>query len=145
MNWAELLPQLFELVLFPLLGGLTTYLIILIRKKGQEISSKMEDSKKKEYVNMLANTIADCVSATSQTYVDSLKAQGKFDGEAQKVAFEMSYTVVFDILTDDAKEYLGKIYGDLSAYVTQKIEAQVKADKKPAAAGSTDSSATPVE
>ena len=48
----------------------------------------------------------------------------------------MSYTAVFNILTEDAKDYLSELYGDLGAYVTQKIEAQVKADKKiePAAA-----------
>ena len=32
--------------------------------------------------NRLHETIADCVSATTQTYVDSLKKQGKFDAEA---------------------------------------------------------------
>ena len=138
MDWMIILSQLFELVLIPLLGGLATFLIILIRKKGEEISAKLDDDRKKEYVQLLTETITNCVSATSQTYVDSLKAQGKFDAEAQKVAFEKTYTAVFAILTDDAKVYLGKIYGDLHTYITQRIEAQVNANKgkTPAAAGS---------
>ena len=106
MDWMIILSQLFELVLIPLLGGLATFLIILIRKKGEEISAKLDDDRKKEYVQLLTETITNCVSATSQTYVDSLKAQGKFDAEAQKVAFEKTYTAVFAILTDDAKVYL---------------------------------------
>lgn len=134
MDWMEILTQLFQLVLFPLLSGLTAFLIVFFRKKGQEIAAKMEDERKKEYINMLTETITDCVSATSQTYVESLKAQGKFDAEAQKIAFKKSYDAVFAILTDDAKDYLSMVYGDLSAFVTQKIEAAVKADKKPAAA-----------
>ena len=37
---------------------------------------------------MLSQTITDCVLATNQTYVDTLKAQGSFDAEAQKIAFD---------------------------------------------------------
>ena len=129
MDWTTMLAQLFELVLFPMILGLGSYLIILLRKKSQEISNSMDDATKKKYVEMLAETISDCVSATTQTYVESLKAQGKFDAEAQKEAFKMSYTAVFEILSEDAKVYLSNIYGDLSVYVTQKIEAQVKASK----------------
>lgn len=130
MEWMEILAQLFEIVLIPLLGAVATFLIVLIRRKGQEIANKTNNEIEKKYVNMLTETIADCVSATTQTYVDSLKAQGKFDAEAQKIAFQMSYTAVFNVLTEDAKDYLGELYGDLGAYVTQKIEAQVQADKK---------------
>ena len=33
------------------------------------------------------------------------------------------------VLTEDAKKYLAQIYGDLNAYITNKIEAEVKAQK----------------
>ena len=33
-------------------------------------------------MNMLKKTISDCVIATNQTYVESLKTQGKFDANA---------------------------------------------------------------
>ena len=79
---------------------------------------------------MLSNTICECVIATNQTYVDSLKAQGKFDIEAQKKAFEMTYNSVINILTDDAKLYLTNIYGDLNTYITNMIEAEVNKNKK---------------
>ena len=36
---------------------------------------------------MLSETITKCVVATNQTYVETLKKQGKFDKEAQKIAF----------------------------------------------------------
>lgn len=140
MEWMEILTQLFEIVLLPLLGAVAAFLVVLIKKKGDQIANKTNDEIEQKYIKMLTETIADCVSATTQTYVDSLKKQGKFDAEAQKVAFQMSYTAVFNVLTEDAKDYLSELYGDLGAYVTQKIEAQVQADKKitpiePAAAG----------
>jgi hypothetical protein len=34
-----------------------------------------------------------------------------------------------NVLTDDAKEYLSEAYGDLNAYITQKIEAEVAFNK----------------
>jgi hypothetical protein len=130
MEWMDILTKLFEMVLLPLVGAVAAFLVVLIRRKGAQIAAETDDITKQKYINMLTETIADCVAATTQTYVDSLKAQGKFDAEAQKVAFNMSYTAVFNVLTEDAKDYLGELYGDLGAYVTQKIEAQVKADKK---------------
>lgn len=33
------------------------------------------------------------------------------------------------ILTDDAKDYLAEIYGDVAAYITNKIEAEVNISK----------------
>lgn len=130
MEWMEILAQLFEIVLLPLLGAVAAFLVVLIKKKGDQIANKTNNEIEQKYIKMLTETIADCVSATTQTYVDSLKKQGKFDAEAQKVAFQMSYTAVFNVLTEDAKDYLNELYGDLGAYVTQKIEAQVQADKK---------------
>jgi hypothetical protein len=72
---------------------------------------------------MIGETIVDCVLATNQTYVDSLKAQGAFDAEAQKVAFQKTYDMVIKFLTDEAKEYIAAVYGDVTEYLTSKIEA----------------------
>ena len=33
------------------------------------------------------------------------------------------------VLTDEAKKYLSAIYGDLTAYITNKIEAEVQLSK----------------
>ena len=38
----------------------------------------------------------------------------------------MTYNAVLNVLTDDAKDYLSAIYGDLGAYMTTKIEAEVQ-------------------
>lgn len=129
MEWMDILAQLFELVLIPLVGCLTTFAIVLIKNKAAEIASKTNDATKEKYIMMLSDTITKCVSATTQTYVDSLKKAGNFDAEAQKTAFQMSFDAVMAVLTDDAKEYLANIYGDLTAYITQAIEAEVKANK----------------
>jgi len=63
------------------------------------------------------------VIATNQTYVDTLKREGKFDGEAQKIAFQKTYDSVIAILSEDAKTYLNEAIGDLQAYIINQIEA----------------------
>lgn len=78
---------------------------------------------------MVADTIATCVVATNQTYVNSLKEKGEFGIEAQKEAFQKTLDAVLAILTEDAKEYLKVVYGDLNKYLTTQIEAMVNVNK----------------
>ena len=79
---------------------------------------------------MLTETICACVDETNQTYVDALKASGSFDVEAQKQAFMMCKDAVMKILSNEAKDYLASIYGDLDKFIESMIEAQVKQAKK---------------
>lgn len=129
MDWANVVKQIFELVVFPLLGIGTTYLIILINTKIKELKKQSDNDLEKKYLDMLNNTITDCVLATNQTYVNELKKQGKFDLDAQKIAFQKTYENVMALLTDEAKKYLTEALGDLQTYVNNKIEAEVLLNK----------------
>lgn len=121
----ELIAQIFEVCIIPLLGVLTAYVVKYINAKSAEIANTRKNENEKKYIQMLNDTITDCVIATTQTYVESLKKQGAFDLEAQKTAFTMTYQSVLSLLTDEAEEYLAEAVGDLSLYITQKIEAEV--------------------
>ena len=129
MDWANVVKQIFELVIFPLLGIGTTYLIVLINTKIKELTKQSDNDLEKKYLDMLNNTITDCVLATNQTYVNELKKQGKFDLDAQKIAFQKTYENVMALLTDEAKKYLTEALGDLETYVNNKIEAEVLLNK----------------
>ena len=125
----ELISQIMEIVVIPLLGIITTYIVKLVNVKINEISSTKHNELEQKYLNMLNETITKCVIATTQTYVDALKKQGAFDAEAQKVAFSMTYEAVVKLLTDEATEYLNEAVGDLNLYITQKIESEVNLNK----------------
>lgn len=129
MNWMEVVQQLFELVVYPVitLGGI--YLTFLIGVKIKELKQKTNNDTTKKYLDMLNSTITSAVLATTQTYVESLKKQGKFDEEAQKIAFKQTYEAVMKVLTDEAKKYLVESVGDLDAYITAKIESEVLISK----------------
>ena len=125
----ELLTQIFEVCILPLLGILTTFFVKWVNARIGEISDNRKNETEKKYLDMLNNTISDCVIATTQTYVNALKKQGAFDAEAQKVAFTMTYEAVIKLLTDEAQIYLNEAVGDLNLYITQKIESEVNLNK----------------
>ena len=130
MNYVEMLTQIFQVCIIPLLGILTTFLVQLIKTKQAELVSKTDSEINKKYMNMLTDTITKCVIATNQTYVDALKDQNAFTKEAQEEAFMKTSSAVLTILSEDAKEYLNETLGDLNAYITTQIEAQINAHKK---------------
>ena len=124
-----LLTQIMEVVVIPLLGILTAYVVKIVNAKLEEVSANRKNELEKKYIDMLNDTISDCVIATTQTYVESLKKQGSFNAEAQKKAFNQTYGAVMSILSEEAKKYLNEAIGDLNLYITQKIEAEVKINK----------------
>lgn len=128
---AQLVAQIFQICIIPLLGILTTFLITWIKSKKDALKQQTDSELAKKYLDMLDNTITDCVIAMNQTYVNSLKQQGKFDSEAQKKAFTDVYNKVIAILGQDAIEYLNSAIGDLNEYITSKIEKEVSANKIP--------------
>lgn len=129
MDWLELLYKIAEVCLIPLLGVLTAFFIKWLKAKEAELLVKVENDTADKYVSMVAQTITDCVIATNQTYVETLKKQGSFDTEAQKIAFQKTLDAVIAVLSDDAKAYLSELYGDATAYLTTRIEAEVNLQK----------------
>ena len=129
MEWLPLLYQILEVCIIPLLGILTAYFVKWVKVKSVEIQNKVENDTADKYIDMLDDTICACVIATTQTYVDALKKDNAFTKEAQQEAFNLTYNAVMAVLTDEAKKYLTSVYGDLTAYITNKIEAEVQINK----------------
>lgn len=129
MEWLPLLYQILEVCIIPLLGILTAYFVKWVNAKSAEIQHKVDNDTADKYIAMLDDTICACVIATTQTYVEALKKENAFTKEAQKEAFNLTFNAVMAVLTDEAKAYLSEIYGDLTAYITNKIEAEVSLNK----------------
>lgn len=125
----EIVIQIIQICVIPLLGILTKYLVDYLTAKRDEINSKTDNETAQKYTNMIYQTVVDCVIATNQTYVDSLKKSGSFDEAAQKEAFNRTMNAIMTILSDDAKEYITEATGDLNTYLTQLIEAEVNKHK----------------
>lgn len=126
----EIIIQIFQLCIIPLLGILTKYLVDYLNAKRDELNAKTENETAEKYTTMIFDTITKCVIATNQTYVNSLKEQNAFDAEAQKTAFNKTMNVVLEILSEDAKQYIIETTGDLNTYLTNLIEAEVNKNRE---------------
>ena len=131
MDTMAMLQQIFQVCIIPLLGVLTTYLVMFIKSKTEELKKTTDNELYIKYMNMLSETITNCVIATNQTYVEALKDKNAFDADAQKKAFDMTYKAVMNILSQDAIEFLNSAVGDLDTYIRRSIEAQVNVYKSP--------------
>lgn len=129
MDLIQISGIILRFILIPILAIGSRYLIAFVKVKMDEIISKSKDSMMQSYLTMLQQAVMDCVAATNQTYVESLKDQNLFDAEAQKQAFEKTFTAVMNILSEDAKQYLTENLGDLDLYVNNLIESSVSAAK----------------
>lgn len=132
MNWVEILNQIFQLVLVPLLGILTTWFVKWINSKIENQKVTTENELYRKYLTMFQDTVERSVTMTNQTYVDALKNKNAFTAEAQKEAFEMTYKQVISLMTDEAKNYLSNVVGDFDEFTKMYIESIVngkKADK----------------
>ena len=62
--------------------------------------------------------------------MDSLKKQGKFDEEAQKIAFNTARDTALLMLTQDMRDAVTTLYGDFDTWLAKTIEQFVLANKE---------------
>ena len=130
MEWAVIINEVFTVVLIPLLGLITKYVIEFLHAKREEVKNKTDNNTLKKYIDMLDATIERAVIATNQTYVNALKEKGEFGPEAQKEAFTKTYQAVMAVLSLEAVNYLNEAVGDPQSYIMTGIESQVNLQKK---------------
>ena len=61
----EILAQIMEVVIIPLLGIITAYVVKLVESKLDEVAEDRKNELEKKYLEMLSDTISDCVVATT--------------------------------------------------------------------------------
>lgn len=129
MDWSKIIQEIFVVCIIPLLGILTKYFITFIETQRDIIIKENNNEIQNKYIALLTETIKTCVIATNQTYVDALKNKDAFTPEAQKEAFNRTLNAVLVILGEEGQKYLSEVYGDLNTYITNQIQAEVKANK----------------
>lgn len=125
----EILTNLLLAVLtaaIPTLGG---FLLNLLDKSMKAFIQKVDNETAKRFLNEAADVVHDAVASTFQTYVDAMKKAGTFDEEAQKQALSMALAACWASLSPEALEFIENRFNDVTAYLTNKIEAEVLAQK----------------
>ena len=128
----EFLKELLFAVIAAAVPVLTAYTVVLVRKVGDNAAANAESTKAKTYITEATEAIAAAVAATNQTYVDTLKNAGKFDGDAQKEAAEKALADCLASISPAAQRFIEAAYGDIRKYLTTRIEAEVRKQKNEA-------------
>lgn len=126
---SELLITLIQAVIIPAIPVLVTYLVKFLKAKSDQATVKIDNELIRIYLNEATDAVLQAVTYTAQTYVDSLKKQGKFDKEAQEQAFNTAKDVALKLLTEEAKRMITDLYGDLTIWLDTKIEQTVNEQK----------------
>jgi hypothetical protein len=128
-NLNELLMTLIQVVVIPAIPILVGYLVKYLKAKAEQTTVKINNELVRQYLQEAIDSVLQAVTYVSQTYVDSLKKQGKFDVDAQKIAFNTAKDIALQLLTEDAKNLITDLYGDLTVWLDTKIEQTVKEQK----------------
>ncbi len=126
----EFLSELLLAIITAAVPILTVYAVSAIRKIGTKAAADADDITTQGYIEEITTAVTDAVAATSQTYVDALKQAGKFDKDAQLDAAKKALAACIASIGPAAKEFIEEAYGDLTEYLTIRIEAEVRRQKK---------------
>lgn len=107
----------------------TTVLLPLITWAGtkliQYIGTKVKNEKAVALLTTATTIVLNAVRSVFQTYVESLKASGSFNAEAQKTALSKAKDIALSQLGEDVKEYISSTYGNLDGWLTNQIESTI--------------------
>lgn len=117
-------------ILLNILSVIVTAIILpLISMVGGKLinwlSAKIKNEKAGILIGTATEIVINAVKSVFQTYVDSLKKEGKFDKESQLVALNKAKEVAISQMTEDVKEFIRENYGDLDAWLNTQIEATI--------------------
>ena len=89
------------------------------------LNSKIKDENYKILLTTATDIVVNAVRSVFQTYVESLKASGNFNAEAQLIALNKAKDIALEQMTDEVKEFISKNYGSVDAWLTTTIESTI--------------------
>ena len=93
------------------------------------LNAKINNEKANAMLTAATNAVVNAVRSVLQTYVDTLKANGKFDESSQKIALIKAKKLALESMNEEVQKYIGTIYGNIDTWITTMIEATLNAIK----------------
>ena len=132
----EMLKEIVELLLFTIITGcgiaIINKVITFLNEKIdnlQKTKTFAEHEKLNQYIDYAQEAITTAVTSVSQTYVDTLKKNGRFDKTAANHAKEQAIQIAEKLISDNSKIAIETVFGDFEEYINNKIEAVIKDGK----------------
>lgn len=122
----EILSSVISLVVTVLGAIITT---VLLPAAASWLKSKTTSEKLKSVIDDITITVKTSVEMLEQTTVKQLKADGKWNADAQAQVLQDAVTQVINGLTTSTYNYLKEESDDLEGIVTRHIEAYIQSKK----------------
>lgn len=107
-------------------GSLGTVTMALATWLGSYIvgllNSKIKDQKLRTFLTKFTEIVTRCVKSLTQTTVQGLKKDGKFDSKAAKKVKEECINLIKAQLAPDMIEFIQNNFGDVTEYISIQIE-----------------------
>ena len=129
MNIKDGIQDILYLIITGILPLLIVYATTFLKVKIKEYEEQLNNDQLNKYIDTATDAISKAVISVNQTYVDTLKKQGKFDAESQAKAKQMAIDKAKELITEDSKEAINTLYNDFEAYLNDAIEALVRENK----------------
>lgn len=93
------------------------------------LNAKINNEKANAMLTAATNAVVNAVRSVLQTYVDTLKASGKFDESSQKIALIKAKKLALESMNAEVQNYIETTYGNIDTWITTMIEATLNAIK----------------
>lgn len=123
MTWNDVLIDAVNVAFKAVIMFALPYLFAMIGKRIKNDHAKRLISKGEEFV-------LKSIDMVQQTFVESLKAEGKFDLDAQQEAYKLCYNRWMAMANDEVKAAILEEVGDLDAWLDTMIEAGIAENKQ---------------
>ena len=127
---SDIMREFLYIVLIVCIPYLAALINRLIGAAVDALAAHVKNEKAGKCLREVGDAVADAVDAMNQKYVNDLKKDGKFNEDKQKEILQRAVSAALKSLSSDAQEYLKNTYGDTTAYLENRIEAQIGKNKQ---------------
>ena len=89
------------------------------------MNSKIKDQKLAQHLTKITQIVTDAVMNVFQSFVETLKVNGRFDEKAQEEAKDRALDIIQNQLTPELVDYIKENYGDVQEWLSNKIESVI--------------------
>ena len=125
----EILINMLSTILIAFTGMFCFYICKAAHQKIEQLKQNTNNEALKALLDKVDYIIQVCVEATNQTFVSNLKKDDNFTKEDQETAFNMTFSSIENMLTDEDKKKIVGTFGDMSTFIRNSIEKYIQDSK----------------
>ena len=109
---------------------ITAVIIPIITIAGKKLiawlETKTSSKAAADFLQTATGIVVNAVRFVYQTYVESLKDDGRFGEDEQKEAYNRARDIVLQQTNDDVKRYIESTYGEFETWIDIQIESTIE-------------------